>query len=73
MSDSEIVADKRFRLAIHKREYSRAITLYFKIKFPCAEHLERLPSIEISQAKKYVDNAFSEKFHLETNLDREMR
>jgi len=60
MTNEEIVKEKRFRFAVQKGEYSRAITLFLQIKYPGMSFadLERLPYSEIKNAQVCVDNAF---------------
>jgi hypothetical protein len=73
MTNQEIISDKRFKLAIQKGEYTRAISLFLRLKFPNVEHLEKLPKDEISTAQVFVDNAFHEKHMREKSMDKEMR
>lgn len=73
MTDGDIVKDSRFRFAVHKGEYSRAIVIFLHIKFPGVSQIEIIPEAEKIIAEKCVDKCFFEKWELEKELAKEMR
>lgn len=73
MTNYEVINDSRFRLAVHKGEYTRAISLFLRIKFPETADLSTLPKDEIQEAQIWVDNAFFYQKQREKELAKEMR
>lgn len=73
MSPEDILKDRRFRFAVQKGEYTRALSIYLRLRFPHRANLEDLPREKISRAQVYVDDAFHKKWTREAELAKEAR
>ena len=73
VTDTEILHDHRFRVAIQREECTRAVAIFLRLKFPSVEHLESLPKEERNEAIDYVVTATLEKQELDKEIEKEMR
>jgi hypothetical protein len=75
ITSSEVMDDRRIRLAVMKGEYTRSISLFLRIKHPCKtlDEIARLPNELLLEAQRCIDNAFLDKWRREKEMTKEMR
>lgn len=73
MTNEEILHDSRFRIAVQMDEYTRAISIFLRLKYHYVPDLSMISRDVMRSAQIYVDNAFLEKWQREKELAQEMR
>ena len=71
-TNDEIITDTRFRRAILLGEYTRAVCLFLRIRFPGVEHIESLPKEERLNAKECVIGEIIKRQQIAEEMGREM-